>query len=69
MVLIVQPVVIPAVKPTLDQSLSEDMTLCSVRSLRYYIDKTKDLRKGKLLLFVSFKNGFSGDIQRSTISS
>ena len=66
---IVQLVVIPALKPTLDHSLSEDMTLCPVRSLRYYIDKTKDLRVGKHLLFISFKNGFSGDIQRSTISS
>ena len=25
---IVQPVVIPALKPTLDRSMSEDMTLC-----------------------------------------
>ena len=45
------------------------MTLCPVRSLRYYIDKTKDLREGKHLLFISFKSGFSGDIPRSTISS
>ena len=66
---IVQPVVIPALKPDLDHSLSEDVTLCPVRSLRYYIDKTKDLRKGKHLLLISFKNGFSGDIQRATISS
>ena len=44
---IVQPVVIPALKPTLDYSLSEDMILCPVRSLRYYIDKTKDLMVGK----------------------
>ena len=63
---IVQPVVI--LKHTLGQSLTENMTLCPVRSLRYYIDKSKDLRKGKYLLFISFKNGFSGDIQRSTIS-
>ena len=66
---VVQPVVIPALKPILDSSLSQDMTLCPVRSLRYYVDKTKDLRDGKHLLFVSFKNGFSGDIQRATISS
>ena len=66
---IVQPVVISALKPVLDHSLSEDTTLCPVRSLRYYIDRTKDLRVGKHLLFISFKNGFSGDIQRSTISS
>ena len=31
--------------------------------------RQKDLRDGKHLLFVSFKNGFSGDIQRATISS
>ena len=66
---IVQLVVIPALKPTLDHALTEDMTLYPVRSLRYYIDKTKDLRKGKHLLFISFKNGFSGDILRATISS
>ena len=66
---VVQPVVIPALKPILDSSLSQDMTLCPVRSLRYYVDKTKDIRDGKHLLFVSFKNGFSGDIQRATISS
>ena len=62
-------IIIPSLKPTLDHSLTEDVTLCPVRSLRYYIDKTKDLTKGKhLLLFFSFKNGFSGDIQRATIS-
>ena len=66
---VVQPVVIPALKPILDSSLSQDMTLCPVRSMRYYVDKTKDLREGKHLLFVSFKSGFSGDIQRAMISS
>ena len=49
--------------------MSEDMTLCLVRALRYYLDKTKELRENKHLLFISFKDGFSKDIQRSTISS
>ena len=66
---VVQPVVIPALKPILDSSLSQDRALCPVRSLRYYVDKTKDLREGKHLLFISFKSGFSGDILRATISS
>ena len=39
----VAPVIIPALAPTLDKSLKEDRTLCPVRSLRYYLDKTKDL--------------------------
>ena len=43
----IQPVVIPALKPTLDPSLVQDKSLCPVRALRYYLDKTKDLRKGK----------------------
>ena len=49
--------------------MSEDMTLCPVRALRYYLDKTKELRENKHLLFISFKDGFSKAIQRSTISS
>ena len=38
----VAPVVIPALAPTLDRSLSEHRSLCPVRALRYYLDKTKD---------------------------
>ena len=65
----VAPVVIPALAPTLDNSLSEDKSLCPVRALRYYLDRTKDLRTGKDLLFVSFKKGFHNDIVPATISS
>ena len=43
----VAPVVIPALAPTLDRSLKSDRTLCPVRALRYYLDKTSDLRQGK----------------------
>ena len=67
--LAIQPVVIPALKPTLDPSLVQDRSLCPVRSLRYYLDKTKDLRKGKKLLFVAIKEGYSKYISRATISS
>ena len=44
----VAPVVIPALAPTLDSSL-KDRSLCPVRALRYYLDKTKDLRDKKEL--------------------
>ena len=64
----VAPVVIPALAPTLDNSLSEDKSLCPVRALRYYLDRTKDFRSGKDLLFVSFKRGFHNDIVPATIS-
>ena len=65
----VAPVVIPALAPTLDRSLSKDRSLCPVRALRYYLDKTKDLRQGKDLVFVSFRKGFHQDIVPATISS
>ena len=63
------PVVIPALAPSLDKSLKEDKSLCPVRALRYYLDRTKDLRKGKDLVFVSFRKSFQKDIVPATISS
>ena len=65
----VAPVVIPALAPTLDKSLKGDRSLCPVRALHYYLDKTSDLRQNKELVFVSFKKGFDKDISPATISS
>ena len=65
----VAPVVIPTLAPSLDKELKEDRSLCPVRALRYYLDRTKDLRKGKDLVFVSFRKSFEKDIVPATISS
>ena len=65
----VAPVVIPALAPSLDKSLKEDKSLCPVRALRYYLDSTKDLPKGKDLVFVSFRKSFHKDIVPAIISS
>ena len=65
----VAPVVIAALAPTLDKSLKGDRSLCPVRDLRYYLDRTSDLRQNKELVFVSFKTGFDKDISPATISS
>ena len=65
----VAPVVIPALAPSLDRSLKEDKSLCPVRALRYYLDRTKDLRSGKDLVFVSFRKSFQKDIVPATVSS
>ena len=65
----VAPVVIPALAPTLDKSLKSDRSLCPVRALRYYLDRTSDLRQNKELVFVSFKKGIDKDISPATISS
>ena len=65
----IAPVVIPALAPSLDKSLKEVKSLCPVRALRYYLDRTKDLRSGKDLVFVSFRKSFQKDIVPATISS
>ena len=65
----VAPVIIPALAPTLDKSLKEDRTLCPVRALCYYLDRTKDIRTGKKLVFVSFRKSFQMDIVSATVSS
>ena len=65
----VAPVVIPALAPTLDRSHKSDRPLCLVRALRYYLDRTSDLRENKELVFVSLKKGFGKDISPATISS
>ena len=46
----VAPVVIPALAPTLDRSLKSDRSLCPVRALRYYLDRTSDIRQDKQLV-------------------
>ena len=67
----VAPVVLPALAPSLDKSLKGDRSLCPVRALRYYLDRTSDLRQNKELVFVlwSFKKGFDKDISPATICS
>ena len=41
----VAPVVILALAPTLDRFLKSGRSLCPVRALRYYLDRTSDLRQ------------------------
>ena len=63
------PVVIPALAPTLDKSLTGDRFLCPVRALHYYLHRTSDLRQNKQLIFVSFKKGFDKDNLPATVAS
>ena len=58
----VTAMVIAALARTLDKSLKADRSLCPVRALHYYLDRTSDFRQNKELIFVSFKNGFDKDI-------
>ena len=63
------PGVITALAPTLDRSLKSDRSLCPVKALCYYLDRTSDIRQNKEVVFVSFKKGFNKDISPATISS
>ena len=51
------PVTIPALTTIVDRQFKEDRTLCPVPALRYYLDRTKDPRGSRSLLFISFKKG------------
>ena len=63
------PVTIPALTTIVDRQFKEDRTLCPVRALRFYLDRTKDLRGSRSLLFISFKKGHTSDIRPATLSS
>ena len=65
----VSPVTIPALTTIVDRQFKEDRTLCPVRALRYCLDRTKDLRRSRSLLFISFKKGHTSDIRPATLSS
>ena len=60
----VQPVVIPALQPTLDQTLSEDITICSVRTLDIILTRLRTLGENKHILFISFKDDLSKDTEQ-----
>lgn len=62
------PIVIKSLASFLSKDMEEDRRLCPVRALKFYLDRTKDLRWDKKKLFVSFKKGFKGDIAKGTIS-
>ena len=63
------PVTIPALTTIVDRQFKEERTLCPVRALRYYLDRTKDLRGSRSLLFISFKKRHTSDIRPATLSS
>ena len=64
----ISSVVIPTLKYN-QGSKDTDILLRPIRALRCYLDRTRDLRGDRQLLFISFKQGHTKDIQCSTISS
>ena len=43
--------------------------MCPELALRYYLDRTKDLRGSRSLFFISSKKGHTSDIRPATLSS
>ena len=62
-------ITIKALSTILCPDMKQDRALCPVRALKAYLYKTKELRKNKLLLLVSFQEGRDKDIHKNTISS
>ena len=64
----VSPVTIPALTTIIADTIQRRQDLV-VWALRYYLDRTKDLRGSRSLLFISFKKGHTSDIRPATLSS
>ena len=64
-----KPLTLKALTKILSPDLQEDRSLCVVRALKYYLNRTKEDRQGRKRLFVSFKKGYKGDICKNTVSS
>ena len=62
-------VTIPALTTIVDRQFKQDRTLCPVQAPRYYLDRTKDLRGSRSLLFISVKKGHTLDIRPATLTS
>ena len=63
-----RPINIPSLRSFLGPDMAEDLSLCPVRAIQIYLDRTKDLRAGKRLLFIAYKKGHQGDIHKNTLS-
>ena len=66
---VLQPIVLRSLSGTLSRDLQDDRSLCPVRALRYYLDRTKDLRGDRELLFISHRSSHRTEIHKNTLSS
>ena len=64
-----RPVLIPSLSAVVSRDLP-DRTLCPVRALKFYSDKTKApaFRNGRQRLFVSYREGFTREIAAATVA-
>lgn len=60
---------VEALKHRLGPDMQEDYLLCPVRALRYYLDRTKDVRKGSEQLFISWNKTEGKGVCKNTLAS
>ena len=61
------PLTIQALSGTRGPITREDFSLCPVRAIQAYVQKTADIRQGRRRLFISHRTGFTKDIAPSTV--
>ena len=64
-------ITIPSLKGYLGPDLqdTDDVLLCPIRAIKYYLHRTKEMRVGKRRLLVSYLPAKKGDICKITVSS
>ncbi len=60
-------VTVPALAPSVEEGLP-DRSLCPVRAVRYYLDRTAASRPGRRRLFIPVQTGREKDISKNTLS-
>ena len=62
---------IPALEPALSSDMTEDRSLCPVRALEVYKERTKLIRlyKKSRKLFISYQKNRVGDVHKNTFTS
>jgi len=60
--------IIKSITDFVGPDLQRDRKLCPVRCLKAYLARTQNMRRGKELLFISYRPEFSKDIHKNTIS-
>jgi hypothetical protein len=62
---VLKPLTLPALTKVVGPDLIEDRSLCVVRAVKYYLSRTKEIRKGRQRFFISIKKGHQGDISKN----
>ena len=63
-----KPLTLRALSSIVGWDLPQDRSLCVLWALHFYLDRTRDIRKGPQRLLIVYKPGYNGDIVVNTVS-